>query len=79
MSGHVVSVAASIGIAWAGQTAEGTAATPIDLLRHADTAMYRAKAEGRGRFAVFEDQMYDELVRALARERDLRDAVDPTP
>ena len=50
--------------------------TSIDLLRHADTAMFRAKAEGRGRFAVFEQQMYDELVRAQARERELREAID---
>ena len=76
VSGHVVSIAASIGIAWAGHTTEGAAATSIDLLRHADTAMYRAKAEGRGRFAVYEQQMYDELVRAQARERELREAID---
>jgi diguanylate cyclase (GGDEF)-like protein len=78
VSGQLVTIAASIGIAWAGHaggTAPGVAATPIDLLRHADTAMYRAKAQGRGRYAVFAQEMYDELVRAQARESDLREAI----
>jgi diguanylate cyclase (GGDEF)-like protein len=79
VSGHEVTIAASIGIAWAGGTGgtePGSAASSLDLLRHADTAMYRAKAAGRGRYCVFEQEMYDDLVRALARERDLREAVE---
>jgi diguanylate cyclase (GGDEF)-like protein len=74
VSSHDVSVTASIGIAWAGHTA--AMMTSVDLLRNADTAMYRAKATGRGRHAVFEEQMYDELVRSLSRERHLREAIE---
>ena len=63
---------ASIGIAI--YPADGTSAD--ELLRNADTAMYRAKEGGRGRFVYFEERMN---VAALARvnlERDLRRAID---
>jgi len=76
---HDVSVSASIGIAWSRHGCElaGTAAAAtVDLLRRADTAMYRAKGLGRGRYAVFQDAMYDELVRALDREAQLRQALE---
>lgn len=49
VSGHAVTVGASIGVAIFprdGSTAE-------DLLRSADTAMYRAKEKGRGGFAYY--------------------------
>jgi diguanylate cyclase (GGDEF)-like protein len=79
VAGHDVSVSASIGIAWAGYPAVvsgSAAATTVDLLRRADTAMYRAKGLGRGRFAVFQDSMYDDLVRAVDRERQLHEALE---
>jgi predicted signal transduction protein with EAL and GGDEF domain len=37
-----------------------------DLLRDADTAMYRAKGSGRGRYVVFDEEMHE---RALAQLR----------
>jgi EAL domain-containing protein (putative c-di-GMP-specific phosphodiesterase class I) len=46
------------------------------MMRCADTAMYRAKAAGRGGYAVFEERMHDELVQAIANERQLRRAVE---
>ncbi len=45
-------IGASIGIA----VAKGDYQDPTQLLRAADLAMYRAKADGRGRFLVFEPQ-----------------------
>ena len=66
-----VQVGCSVGVALAPGDGDAAAA----LLHHADLAMYRAKAEGRGRFRFFEPEM-DALVRERASlEADLRLAV----
>jgi diguanylate cyclase (GGDEF)-like protein len=55
----------------------GIAISPIDgndsddLLRKADTAMYRAKDLGRGRFAYFEEQMNVEAIERMNLEHDM--------
>jgi diguanylate cyclase (GGDEF)-like protein/PAS domain S-box-containing protein len=54
LSGHEVFISASIGIAL-NQTA---AEEPDELLRNADTAMYRAKDQGRGCFELFDKGMH---------------------
>ena len=80
VSGHDIAVSASIGIAWDRRrpsTAPGSASdAAVDMLRCADTAMYRAKSAGRNQFAVFEERMHDELVRRMDRERQLRLGVE---
>ncbi len=48
---------------------------PEELLRDADTAMYRAKARGRARHEVFNVTMHDHAVALLQLETDLRRAV----
>jgi diguanylate cyclase (GGDEF)-like protein len=59
----------------------GIAICPLDgrdseeLLRKADTAMYRAKDGGRGRFVYFEERMNAEAVERMALERELRQAL----
>ena len=46
-----------------------------DLLRDADTAMYRAKADGRARAAIFDNAMHEGALRRLALTSELRQVV----
>ena len=67
-----VFVTASVGIAISGAvTCAGD-----DLLRDADIAMYRAKAAGGDRCAVFDATMHEHAVERLQLETDLRRAVE---
>jgi diguanylate cyclase (GGDEF)-like protein len=50
----------------------GDATTVDDLLREADTAMYRAKSGGRNRIEFFESKMQSEVEERLAMEQDLQ-------
>jgi diguanylate cyclase (GGDEF)-like protein len=63
---------ASIGIAISPEDGDG----PEELLRNADTAMYRAKSSGRGAIAFFEDSMNRDARRRLELEQRLRTALD---
>ena len=71
IEGKVVFVGASVGIA----VFPEDGADPSDLLRKADTAMYRAKAEGRNRLAYFKEHMSLEAQRRTALDGDLRQAL----
>ncbi len=62
---------ASIGIAYSDE--HYTRAE--ELLRDADTAMYRAKALGRQRYEIFDEQLRAEAMRTLDLEGDLRRAL----
>lgn len=69
--GHQIQVGASIGIALA---AEGKL-EPDELLKSADLAMYRAKADGRGTYRFFEPDMDERAQARRALEIELRRAV----
>jgi diguanylate cyclase (GGDEF)-like protein/PAS domain S-box-containing protein len=71
LGGRELFVDASIGIALAGADA-----SPADVLRDADVAMYRAKGDGRGRHAVFDAAMHAQVMRRLDLETALRHAVE---
>ncbi len=71
VEGRQVFTGASIGIALAAPSSD-----PFALLRDADTAMYRAKAEGKGRYAMFDAAMRERALKVLAVESGLRKAVD---
>ncbi len=49
--------------------------SPVQVLRDADTAMYRAKAAGKAGFVVFDDTMHGEARKRFELERDLRAAL----
>ncbi len=49
---------------------------PEDILRDADTAMYRAKENGKARFEMFDQGMHARAVSRLQLEGDLRLAVE---
>lgn len=72
VSGADVFTSASIGIA----VATGPDASPEDLLRHADTAMYRAKDGGRARYEIFDEDVRSSLRARLELESDLHRALD---
>ena len=72
VEGRELFVGASIGIA----LGEGRTKSPEDLLRDADTAMYRAKDGGSGHYSIFDAGMYLRAVKRLELENDLRRAVE---
>ena len=72
IEGQEMVTSASIGITI---TADPRA-RPEDLLREADTAMYRAKEGGRGRLEVFGEAMREEVTKRLHDEAALRRALD---
>jgi diguanylate cyclase (GGDEF)-like protein/PAS domain S-box-containing protein len=65
-------ISASIGIALGGVVYS----SPEEILRDADIAMYRAKAEGKSRYALFDSLMYRRVVEVVELEGDLRRALD---
>jgi diguanylate cyclase (GGDEF)-like protein/PAS domain S-box-containing protein len=71
-SGYEVITSASIGIALNANSYE----LPEEILRDADTAMYRAKALGKARSEVFGKDMHTLAVARLQLEMDLRRAIE---
>ena len=72
LAGHELGISASMGIALSWTDYE----EPLDVLRDADTAMYRAKDLGVGRYQVFDREMHAAAMEQLRLEGDLRKAVD---
>ncbi len=73
LNGQELSTTASIGIALSSAVDYNQ---PEDLLRDADTAMYRAKALGRARYELFNLEMYEDAVARLHLEIALRQAIE---
>ena len=71
IGGKELYTSASIGIALANERYRN----PEELLRDADVAMYRAKAAGRQRFALFDQGLHEDALKQLELEGDLRRAV----
>ena len=69
IEGREVYVGASVGIAAGPEDAE-------TLLRDADLAMYRAKAEGKGRYRAYAPHMHVDIVERMELEIDLKRAIE---
>jgi diguanylate cyclase (GGDEF)-like protein/PAS domain S-box-containing protein len=72
IDGHEIYATASIGVTIAAAEYE----QPEQIIRDADTAMYRAKAQGRGRSEIFDAAMRAEAVSRLQLETDLRRGIE---
>jgi diguanylate cyclase (GGDEF)-like protein len=72
LRGREIVTSASIGIVLSGARYEQAA----DMVRDADTAMYRAKALGKARAEVFDTSMRTAVERRLRLEADLRRALE---
>ena len=72
LRGTEVFTSVSVGIA----LSSGGYESPEEMLRDADTAMYRAKMDGRARHQVFTGDMHQRAVSALRLETDLRRALE---
>jgi diguanylate cyclase (GGDEF)-like protein len=70
IAGRALAVTTAIGIALAGPDT-----APEDLIRDADVAMYRAKADGLDH-AVFDGAMHRQVRARLQLESDLREAIE---
>jgi diguanylate cyclase (GGDEF)-like protein len=66
-----IHLSCSIGVAFVADIATDE----IEIMRQADMALYRAKAQGRGRYCLFEPEMDQAIKARKAFEADLRAAV----
>ena len=71
-----LSVSASIGISFSDPLARGRKDSADTLLHDADAAMYRAKAQGPGKYTVFDRSMKADRVNRNKVEQRLREALD---
>lgn len=72
LDGHEVYISASIGI----RLSTDGSQDPEKMLRDADTAMYRAKDNGKARHELFDSTMHTRAVAVLKLENDLRRAIE---
>jgi len=72
IGGQLVFTSISIGIAVGDPSCERA----DDFLRDADTAMYRAKTQGRARHEVFDARMHEQAMDRLRLEAELRHALE---
>ncbi len=69
--GQSIFTSASIGIVYSSTEYDNAS----DLMRDADIAMYRAKDNGKGCYAIFDQLMYDETLKLVEIENNLRLAI----
>lgn len=73
IDGHEIFTSTSIGIALSDDAQNKK---PEEILRDADTAMYRAKNAGKARYQIFDQTMHVRAAHLLKTETDLRKALE---
>jgi diguanylate cyclase (GGDEF)-like protein len=71
LSDNTIYIAASIGLT----IGDDHYQSPEELLRDADIALFRAKAQGKNRYAVFDKEMHELAMATLRLEVDIRTAI----
>ncbi|HEX8961662.1 MAG TPA: EAL domain-containing protein [Rhodocyclaceae bacterium] len=69
--GHEIHIGASVGVACFPEDGDDA----LTLMKHADTAMYAAKSEGRGTYRFFQAEMTQAASQRMQLETELRQAV----
>jgi diguanylate cyclase (GGDEF)-like protein len=72
IDGHEIQIGASIGIEMIGAGSRN----PDEALRNADLALYKAKADGRGQYRMFEPALHALATHRRQLEIDLREGLD---
>jgi diguanylate cyclase (GGDEF)-like protein len=72
IQGHDIRASASVGIAIYPRDGE----TPEELVKNADTAMYHAKSEGKGKFQFYARELNEQLTQLMHLSSDLRRALE---
>ncbi|MDK2126793.1 putative bifunctional diguanylate cyclase/phosphodiesterase [Parachitinimonas caeni] len=72
VEGHEVYPGARVGIA----LSSSGYTHPEEMIRDADTAMHRAKSQGRAKYEIFDRAMHGTMLRALKMEQEIRRALD---
>ena len=71
IQGNELATSVSIGITFSGSGYT----EPNDMLRDADTAMYKAKTTGKARYSLFDSALHTAVAHRMRLERDLRRAL----
>ena len=71
IDGNLIQTSSSIGITFV----TSDSIRPYELLQQADSAMYRAKHLGRGRYQVFDESMRQQMIGTAMLEGDIRQAI----
>ncbi|TPV94624.1 MAG: EAL domain-containing protein [Myxococcales bacterium FL481] len=72
VGGHTLRISTSLGLTYV----EDAVASPEEVLREADSAMYGAKSRGRSCYVVYGDEMRSQAMRLFDLESEMRLAVE---
>jgi diguanylate cyclase (GGDEF)-like protein/PAS domain S-box-containing protein len=76
IDGHEITISTSIGITFSSPQIYSEEASVANMLRDADTAMYKAKSTGQGNHKIFDISMHTAAFKQLKTETDLRRILD---